>query len=146
MFLRAFGNYDTNKASDESALFCPEEEGMTQQSFKDECDINTIVDRFGLTGELPSTARAPMVGDFSAISDYKSALDAVMAADVRFMEFPAAVRAQFDNDPQLMLDFVADAANKDKAIEIGLVPKPPEVTRDVVTAVDDLAKLLTPKA
>jgi len=144
VFRTAF-NYDTNAASSESALFCPPEEGMTHQEFGEECDINTIVRRFGLTGELPENPRPPMLGDFTGVTDFQSAMQAVRAAEEGFMEFPAELRAEFLNDPQRMVTFLADENNRSKAIEMGLVLKPPEVTRDAVTAIDDLAKLLTPK-
>lgn len=58
MFLRAPFNYDTDKASLEAGSSRPIDpdtgeiidDGMTQQSFAEEVDINTIVRRFGLTG------------------------------------------------------------------------------------------------
>lgn len=145
-FFRTGYNYDRDAASDEVALFCPPEEGMTQQQFAEEVDINTIVRRFGLTGELPQNPRPPLIGDFSGITDFKSAMDAVVNAQEGFMEFPAELRAKFDNDPQRMLEFVSDAKNKDKALEMGLIAPAPEKPRDVVQAVDELKAVLTPKA
>ena len=40
--LRADGNYDVDRVSRETGLVCPVEETVVQQSFRDECDINTI--------------------------------------------------------------------------------------------------------
>lgn len=51
-FLRTPYNYDMNAAGDESGLRC-EDATRAQQQFKEESDINTIVARFGLTGEMP---------------------------------------------------------------------------------------------
>lgn len=144
--LRTFGSYDVDGVSLSNGLDCSVDadsgEVLTsraQQSFKEECDINEIVRRFGVTGQLPENVRVPQSGDFTGISDYQSALNAVIAAEDAFMELPAIVRERFDNDPQSLLEFVSDVANRDEAVRLGLVNKPPEVTRDVVTAVDELA-------
>lgn len=130
--------------SHESGLSCPEEENKTQQQFKKECDINEIVRRFGLTGQLPENPRMPVSGDFTGVSDFTSAMQMVTEAQGAFMEFPAEVRAQFSNDPARLIAFLEDGNNREKAIEMGLIPKPPEKTRDVVQAVDELAAKLVP--
>ena len=46
---------------------------MAVQSQRDEADINTIVRRFGLSGELPQGVRAPTYGDFEDIVDFQAA-------------------------------------------------------------------------
>lgn len=139
MILRTGYNYDRSQASLDSGLFCPESEAVVQQQFAEEVDINTIVRRFGLTGELPDEVRVPMSGDFTDVMDYKSALDAVRAADAGFMELPAELRARFENDPQRLMMFMADDKNRAEAIALGLVNKAPEKTRDAVSAIDELA-------
>ena len=121
-FLRTPYNYDVDKASDESGLECLDP-SLTQQHCRDECDINFIVERYGVTGQLPvNNTPAPTYGDFTGVFDYRSALDAVMAADEAFMALPAKIREQFDNDPALLVDFCSDPDNRSKAMEIGLIP------------------------
>ncbi|AKI26938.1 internal scaffolding protein VP3 [Gokushovirinae Fen7875_21] len=123
--LRTFNNYDTRAASDESALFCPEPT-MAQQHPKEECDINTIVNRFGLTGELPTGVRAPQYGDFTGLGDFRDALEAIQAADAAFMQMPAAVRYRFHNNPAEFVDFCSNPFNYAEAESLGLViPKAP---------------------
>lgn len=118
----------------------------TQQQFKQECDINEIVRRFGLTGELPAEPRIGSFGDFTGVHDFHAAMNMVRGAEEAFMEFPAELRARFGNDPGQMLLFLQDVKNKDEAVKLGLVSKPPEVTRDAVKAIDELAaKLGAPK-
>lgn len=110
--------------SDLDALHC-EDESLAIQSERDECDINTIVKRFGLTGELPFGVDVPVYDDFTNIpNDYHQALSFIMAADDTFMEMPADVRSRFDNDAGKFLAFVNDSSNYDEAIALGLVPKP----------------------
>lgn len=117
-------------------------EGRTQQEFAEEADINTIVRRFGLTGELPENVRIPQSGDFTGVTDYHSALNLIREADEGFMELPAELRARFEHDPGRLMAFLEDASNKDEAIKLGLVNKPPERERSAVEAIDALAATL----
>ena len=119
-FRRQYG-YDTAVASDEAAI--PPDghgESMTIQSQAEEADINVMMARFRITGTMPTSVRVPEYGDFSEITDYRGALHAVMDAQDNFMRLPAAVRARFDNDPQLMLEFVSDPANVPELVKMGL--------------------------
>lgn len=93
----------------------------TQQHFAEEVDINTIVKRFGLTGELPEGVPHIMQGDFTNVVDFQSAMDLIVAAREAFMEQPAHIRARFDNDPQKFLDFTSSKDNLDEAIKLGLI-------------------------
>lgn len=119
-FLRTPYNYDVMQASNESALECLDE-SLAQQHARDECDINTIVRRFGLTGELPNNVRMPQYGDFTGATDYHTALNAVIAADAAFMQLPAEIRSRFNNDAGAFVDFCADERNRAEAEKLGLV-------------------------
>ena len=123
-FVRNPYNYDTNSASDESGLLCSDE-SLTQQSFKDEADINTIVRRFGLTGQLPQDLQMPVSGDFTGISDYHTAMNMVLAAQDEFLRVPPEVRARFQNDPAQLMAFLDDPANRAEAESLGLVTASP---------------------
>lgn len=122
MFLRTPYNYDTDAASNESGLAC-EEPSLAQQHFKEECDINTILQKFNITGLLPEAPLSPRYGDFSGIGDYHSALNRVMAAREEFGALPAQIRARFDNDPSKLIEFLQDENNRPEAEELGLVEK-----------------------
>jgi len=124
-FFRSPYNYDRDAASDESGLSCGEPSRAIQSALE-ETDINTIVKRFGLTGKLPDIGRLPQYGDFTGVTDYQSALNLVMAADTAFMQLSADVRSRFHNNPAALLDFVANEANRDEAIALGIV-KPASV-------------------
>lgn len=131
MFFRSGFNYDTDTASEDSALVMPVDETVfTQQQFKEESDINTIVSRFGLTGEIPGDFKAPMSGDFTGITDFQTAMQQVRAAEEEFMRMPGELRARFANDPQQLLAFVMDDRNRDEAVRLGIVPPKVEVARD----------------
>ncbi len=122
LFLRTPYNYDTDAASNESGLAC-EEPSLAQQHFKDECDINTILERFNITGMLPQSPLSPRYGDFTGIGDYHTALNRVIAAQDEFEALPAQIRARFDNDPSKLIEFLQDETNRPEAEELGLVEK-----------------------
>ena len=94
--MRAGFAYDVDKASEEAAIDCSAEvePSRTQQHFAEEVDINTIVRRFGLTGELPTNVPQVLQGDFTNVHDFQSAMNLVVAAREAFMEQPAEVRAR----------------------------------------------------
>ena len=77
-----------------------DEPSLTKQSFQNECNINSIMKKWEKTGLLShSRSSQPRYGDFSNVTDYQSALNAVSDAQDAFMELPAQVRARFANDP-----------------------------------------------
>ena len=82
VFLRTPYNYDTDEASEASGLKCLDE-SKTKQSFQEEADINTIVRRFGLTGQLPSGIQAPTYGDFTEVTDFHTAMNAIAKPERR---------------------------------------------------------------
>lgn len=128
-FIRSQYNYDTDQASRESGLDC-KDKSLAQQHFRDEVDINTIVERFGLTGMLPQVTALPQSGDFTGIFDFQSALNTVRLAQEQFMALPAKMRARFHNNPQELLVFLEDDENRPEAEKLGLVkpvekPTPP---------------------
>lgn len=134
VFVRNPYNYDMQKVSDETGLKC-EDPSLAQQHMKDECDINTIVERFGVTGELPTAPLPPQYGDFSGVTDYHSAMNAVLAAEQSFMALPAKIRARFDHDPNALLQFLNNEQNRDEAIQLGLIDGEP-VVEPIVSAVE----------
>lgn len=87
--------------------------GLVQQSFAVEVDINTIMKRFGATGEMPSGSAAGMYGDFTGIVDYESAVEAVERAERGFMALPPEVRERFQNDPGQLIYFAQTVSEQE---------------------------------
>ena len=105
------------------------DDGLTQQNFQEETDINNIMAKFAKTGLVDHVNRvAGSYGDFTTVQDYQLHLDQVMAAQTAFMELPATIRRRFDNDPAHLLAFIQDPKNRDEAVSLGLInaPPPPE--------------------
>lgn len=119
IFLRSAYNYDMNAVSDETGLFCSDP-SLTQQQFRDECDINTIVDQFMKTGHLPTPSSMPQYVDYEGVFDFQTAMNAVRQADENFMRMDAKIRARFHNSPQEFLEFFANPENTEEAIRLGL--------------------------
>jgi len=138
VFCRSPYNYDMDLASDQSGLKCLDD-SLTQQQFKDESDINTIVDRFMKSGVLPTSASMPQFIDYEGVFDFQSAMNAVRSADENFMRMDARVRARFNNSPQEFLEFFADPANTSEAIRLGLAI-PQAVAETQVSAAEPTSK------
>ena len=138
VFCRSPYNYDMDLASDKHGLSC-NDDSLTQQQFKEDSDINTIVNRFMKSGVLPTPVNMPQYIDYEGVFDYQTAMNSIRAADETFMRMDAKVRARFNNSPQEFLAFFADPANIDEAIRLGLaVPKAVEETQ--VSAAEPTSK------
>lgn len=131
VFVRSPYNYDRRAASEETSLKIPrDEEDMAQQQYKDECDINTIMKRFGVTGELQGGNNFSVnVGDFTDVVDFHTAMGAVREATESFMQLPSSLRKRFNHDPGELLKFVADNSNYAEAQRLGLIPPPAPVVK-----------------
>lgn len=99
---------------------------MTRQEFQDECDINTIMEKYEKTGILPSNTRGPpQYVDLSGMpSDYMTALNMLNDAEKAFMSLPATVRREFENSPHEFVKFASDPENLTQMQDWGLAPKP----------------------
>ena len=98
---------------------------MTKQSFKDECNINKIMDKFQKSGAINHyAAHAPQYGDCTHIELLDAQL-IVANANSMFEDLPSSIRAKFENDPGQFLDFVQDENNSEEMIKLGLKNAPP---------------------
>jgi len=121
---RAPGNYDPNEASAECALTCSDPT-RTQQHQRADTDINLIVKRYMQTGVLPQTALAPLYGDFETV-DFHDAQNRIAAARQAFMRIPAEIRARFQNDPGVFVEFASNPENESELVRLKLRDPPPK--------------------
>lgn len=132
---RGHNNYDQAEASNEAATLATPNgpgESMTIQAMAEDADLNVLMKRFGVTGKMPENVLIPEYGDYSEISDYRSAWEAVTRANEQFMTIPADVRAKFDNDPQKYLDFCSEPQNRGEMLKLGLLK--PEILKAAADA------------
>lgn len=97
-----------------------QDESRTLQSQAQDADINVIVKRFNVTGQLPGVLKMPTYQDFDEVFDFRSALDVVRKAELAFLSVPANVRARFGNDPGAFVDFCMDERNIEELRRMGL--------------------------
>jgi len=98
----------------------------TQQHFKEQCNINSIMKRFRKTGIAPLNKNSALYGDFSTVESYQDSLHKIMTAQEEFDSLPSTLRNRFKNDPANLIVFVTDENNSQEAIELGLLEKPVE--------------------
>lgn len=114
-------NYDQDAVSEETGLRCMDK-SLTRQSEAEGTDINVLVRRFGVTGQIPMPSRLPTYQDFEGIFDFRTAMDAVRSAEAAFMEVPAHIRARFSHDPHEFVAFCSDPNNLEELRKLGLAP------------------------
>lgn len=96
------------------------EPSLTQQSDLNDSDINVLMARHAVTGQIPQLIQQGQYGDFTEITDYRQAQDAILAANQAFADVPAKLRERFDNDPAKFFDFVNDPDNLPEMRKLGL--------------------------
>ena len=89
--VRSAYTFDPDVVSNETALDTGED-AVTQQRFKDECDINILLAKFAVTGQLPENVRVPQYVDFEEAFDFQSSMNVIRAAEEAFNAMPAEVR------------------------------------------------------
>jgi phage internal scaffolding protein len=99
---------------------------LTHQSFREQCDINKIVARYKKTGIVEHLSSSePRYGDFLDATDYHDSLNKVITAQGMFNDLPSTVRHKFKNDPAQFLDFAMNPENQKEMEELGLLPPSP---------------------
>ena len=97
------------------------DKSLTKQSEAKATDINVIMARYEKTGVIPVSKRQAFFADVSTVADYRSVIERVRAVSEYFMEQPAELRAEFENDPAVFLDFISDPQNVGELRELGLL-------------------------
>lgn len=96
---------------------------LARQEFAEECDINTLMARYESTGVMTHVNQTtPIYMDMTNMPDLRQSLDIMREASLAFFSLPAKVRREFDNSPQLFVDFAQDPKNLEKMREWGLAP------------------------
>lgn len=96
---------------------------MAQQQFREECNINSIMKRYQVTGVIDHIAKHEgHYGDISPMS-FHEAQNTIATANSMFEELPSSARKQFKNDPSIFLEYVQDPANADSLRDMGLAER-----------------------
>lgn len=124
MLVKSPYNYDADIHSFHTGLDFSDSPSRAQQHFRDECDINFLVNTFARTG-IPPAPPAPPMATFEEVFDFQTAMNAVVSARESFAGLSSTIRSRFDNDPGKFLNFVHDPDNRDEAVKLGIVVNPP---------------------
>lgn len=126
--LRTFDDGLDAFISDMSGYYS-EEPSLTKQEFTQQCDPNFIVDRVsrGQDISMLTSIREPRYADITELpTDYHTALNVITKANQAFMSLDASLRAKFDNNPALFVDFVSNPENSQALIDMGLATAKPQ--------------------
>lgn len=102
------------------------EPSLTKQDQADSCDINRIIRQYSATGvwtHVNERAAQGVFTDLPAGFEYQDALNIIVQGEAAFEALPSSVRERFMNDPARFLAFMADPANQDEAISMGLATR-----------------------
>ena len=104
-----------------------------KQSFKDQCDINNIVQKAQVTGVLSHVSNyAEQYGDFADF-DYETALNQVKEAESMFYDLPSEVRQnEFKGNVQSFLTFVSTNTPEQIKEKLPMLAAPGRQFPDVV--------------
>lgn len=121
--MKIFSRFDVPPSS---GITCGD--GLTQQHFKDECDINNILRNY-----VPpvNNVPPPVFGDFTT-SDLMSAYDIVRRASSNFDALDSNIRARFNNNPVELMQFLENEKNREEAVQLGLLVAPQRVVNNPV--------------
>lgn len=80
---------------------------ITEQSGKDQCDINLIIAKY--PQRIIASKMAKDEATFADVTgiDFQKSLNLVKDTEANFMKLPPEVRSKFGNDPSKYLDFLA---------------------------------------
>lgn len=120
---------------------------LTEQSHKDEVNINQIIRRHGID-LIQKTAmlRAPdMQWDDVTGNDFQEAMFKVTKAQQTFDQMPSELRKKFDNNPAKFLDYVQNKDNLPEMVEMGLAHPPAPETITKVEVINQQIKEESPK-
>ena len=92
-----------------------EQDNRTKQSFKDECDINRLLQRFQKDGAMSHLeAYGGEYGEYNKFNFHES-MEKLRRGNEIFAKLPSEIRSgEFRNDPGLFFTFVNNPENNEK--------------------------------
>lgn len=93
----------------------------TQRHFQDEVNVNNIMRKYRQTGTITHlNNKQGKFADLTSAPDYFESISQIRTAQQAFDQLPSELRARFQNDPALMLDFIHNPENHDEGVKLGL--------------------------
>ena len=96
-------------------------EGLTEQSHKNECDINIILDHYTRTGFMKHAKQNEGLYDDFTSADFQRSMEVVANVKSLFEGLPSEVRKEFNQDPVNFLNYVQDPKNHESLAKRGIL-------------------------
>lgn len=100
---------------------------LTQQEFKDSCDINNILAKFSVQAQALGVDPSQLMpqdqgtyGDFSNLDDFQTAQNKIAFLNDQFSNLPSDVRRRFGDDLNNFVSAVSDPSRIDELGELGV--------------------------
>jgi len=111
---------------------CSKDPVLVEEHHANELDINKIIQKYSPRDVFKAVNVVDdIIEDFTSFEDFQDVMNRVARSKEAFMELPAEIRRQFDNDPAKLVFFVQDKANYEEAVRLGLVEKKDVEKKDV---------------
>lgn len=136
-----YKEHDFVNVEDPKGLDCSVLPSRTAQEFREEVDINTIAERYRLTGELPVNVPQVLEADFENVSSFQEAMNLVVAARESFDAMPAAVRAEYHNSAEEFVRRLSDPEEYATAERLGLVRPEVQAARKAAAEVAEAKRV-----
>lgn len=96
------------------------DDGRTKQSFKDQCDINKMLNKAAKTGSIAHLMKydKAVYGEFDGEFTLLDAQNKLAYANQIFSELPSEIRNEFNNNALDFVNFAGDPANNEKLGEL----------------------------
>lgn len=94
----------------------------TQAHFQDECDINRIIKRGRPNHFAPAQFHTGVIDYTKMPTSYAEAMQFTMDIQKQFNQIKPEIRGMFHNNPQELINFIDNPANRAQAQKLGLLP------------------------
>lgn len=100
---------------------------LTQQEFKESCDINNILSKFSVQAQALGVDPSLLMpqdqgtyGDFSNLDDFQTAQNKIAFLSDQFSNLPSDVRRKFGDDLNSFIGAISDPNRIDELGELGV--------------------------
>lgn len=100
---------------------------LTQQEFKESCDINNILAKFSVQAQALGVDPSQLMpqdqgsyGDFSNLDDFQTAQNKIAFLNDQFSNLPSAVRRKFGDDLNTFIGALSDPNRIDELGDLGV--------------------------
>lgn len=100
---------------------------LTQQEFKESCDINNILAKFSVQAQALGVEPSQLMpqdqgtyGDFSNLDDFQTAQNKIAFLNDQFSNLPSDVRRKFGDDLNTFIGAISDPNRVDELGELGV--------------------------